>query len=280
MIAAALAVPLLAGCGTYAHTEPDSVAVHERGYHVFPTDKTLDDNCVPTAKTQRLGYGDKAYYYPAGERSWKFGEGQGVDRGPIEVPTSDNQVAKVYGTLKFFLNTDCGTLNAFHQRIGRKVWGPTQAYVNDGDYRGWAAMLGTVIDDPLESGFGAEVPAYPTLDLWKDKAKRDELEAAVEEILPAEIKRQSGGAFFRDFTLTVNRVVPPQGTIDALQREANAKSLKAAQVAENETAATRYEQITACVTEIKDLEACTFIYAVDSGKVAAVVPPGSAVSLR
>lgn len=50
---------------------------------------------------------DDYFYYPAGQRDFDFGEGEGKDSGPFESTTKDNITVKTQGVVKFELSTEC-----------------------------------------------------------------------------------------------------------------------------------------------------------------------------
>lgn len=263
---------------SFADTEPDTVAVHQNGSILIPTDRTLAKDCVGPSSNRFLGIGDEAFYYPAGQRTYAFSSDQGADHAPFEITTSDNQRMTVSGVLTFFLNTDCATLTKFHTEVGRKNWAGQPAFIahTGSPFTGWDAMLDTVLGMPLQASLNANSQPYKTLDLYKSEATRTRLEQAVVAALPAAVSKATGGDYFIRYTLTIQRPVPPKGTIEALEREANATALRNAVIRENQTAKEQYRTITDCIRMGISEERCVLVYGINSGKVQ-ILPYGTPV---
>lgn len=276
IIAIPALVLILAGCGTYADTASDTVAVHETGSMFIPTDRVIVKDCVGASKNQRIGYGDTAYYYPAGVRTWDFSDEESADHGPLYVAVDQQRIA-VSGTLSFTLKTDCETLNAFHAKQGRKNWvGGKPAYINDG-FDGWAAMLDTLIGVPVQTTLSAEAETLDVLPLYQTDAARQELARDVLAALPAEVTDVAGGDFFTFTGLQIKSAIPPQATLDALDRQATAVQNKLAAEAENETNKQRYDTVKDCIDTGLSEQTCVLLYGINSGKVPYLAPEGAVV---
>jgi hypothetical protein len=267
----------LTGC-SFADTQPDTVAVHQNGSILIPTDRTLAKDCVGTSSSAYLGLGDEAFYYPAGQRTYAFSSDNGADHAPFEITTSDNQRMTVSGVLTFFLNTDCAELKKFHTEVGRKNWAGQPAFIaQEGDpFTGWDAMLDITLGQPLQAVLNANSQQYKTLDLYKSEVTRTKLEQAVVTSLPASVSKAAGGDYFIRYTLTIQRPVPPKNTIEALEREANATAQKKAVIRENETAREQYRTVVECMKLGISEDQCVLIYGMNSGKVQ-VLPYGTPV---
>jgi hypothetical protein len=280
VITVAVLVLGLASC-SYADTQPDTVAVHQNGSIFIPADRTLAQKCIGTSKNDYLGLGDEAFYYPAGQRTYTFSSDKGADHAPFEITTSDNQRMTVSGFLTFFLNTDCEVLKKFHTEVGRKNWAGQPAFIaQEGEpFTGWDAMLDVTLGQPLQAALSANSQEYKTLDLYKNEVMRTRLEQAVLATLPTKVRKATGGDYFVRYTLTIQKPVPPQSTIDALEREANATALKNAVVRENETAREQYRTIVDCKKQGISEAQCVLIYGMNSGKVQ-ILPFGTPVFPR
>lgn len=268
----------LAGC-SYADTQPDTVAVHQNGSILIPTDRTLAEDCIETSRSQYLGMGDEAFFYPAGQRTYAFASDKGADHPPFEITTSDNQRMTVSGVLTFFLNTGCEVLKKFHTEVGRKNWAGQPAFIaqdDDDPFTGWDAMLDVVLGQPLQATLSANSQQYKTLDLYKSEATRSRLEQAVVTTLPTAVNKTTGGDYFVRYTLTIQRPIPPKSTIEALEREANATEQKKAVIRENETAKEQYRTIAECIKMGISEEQCVLVFGMNSGKVQ-VLPFGTPV---
>lgn len=72
--------------------------------------------------------GDDYFYYPAGQRDYDFGDGEGKDSGPFESTTSDNITVKTSGVVKFELNTEC---KEYTDPSGKKWTGGVLQYMHE-----------------------------------------------------------------------------------------------------------------------------------------------------
>jgi hypothetical protein len=272
------ALIILFSGASFADTQPDTVAVHQNGSVLIPTDRTLAEDCVGPSANRYLGLGDEAFYYPAGQRTYSFSSDKGADHPPFEIATSDNQRMTVSGVLTFFLNTDCTILNKFHTEVGRKNWAGQPAFIaqEGAPFTGWNAMLDVVLGQPLQVSLGANSQQYKTLDLYKSNTVRTKLEKAVVEALPMAVTKMTGGEYFTRYTLTIQRPLPQKGTVEALERESNAAAQRNAVIRENETAKEQYRTIIECMRMGISEEKCILVYGINSGKVQ-ILPYGTPV---
>ena len=86
---AGLALVLLALAACRTNTEANETAIHVTGYNVIPTSAKVKD-CVKPATNKYIGFGDKAYKYPVGQRTYKFDTGDLADHAPIQIVTKDS----------------------------------------------------------------------------------------------------------------------------------------------------------------------------------------------
>jgi hypothetical protein len=257
---ACLTAVTLTGCSGYA-TEPDQVGVHVNGYVMIRSYRDIA-GCFGVGGKDSSGYdgpGDAHYYYPAGQRTYKFAgdsekeaEALGADSPSIKV-VKDNITLSLTGTVTFSLNTDCDVLKKFHQQIGIKKWGPKQhaAWISDGgdqDYTGWNAMLDVYIEQPLQraatDALLAEQESY--LDLYNGQG-RAAFEKSIQDDLPTSVESLAGGPYFTSFKVQIQKPAIPDGVAQALTAKEIAKAQNEAQKIANQTVTTELESIRALV---------------------------------
>lgn len=236
----------LAGCSTYS-ADSDQVGIHVNGGVFLPVSKTVE-NCIPASGAGVESAGQSYFYYPAGQRTYKFGgetqeeaKSLGAD-GPAVNVVKDNITLRLAGTVTFYLNTDCETLKKFHTQIGVKRWGPNNkpAWISDGgdaDYEGWGYALDTYIDQPLQRAVTDAVVkdgAKSYLELYNG-ADRANFEKAVLADLPGSVKSLAGGNYFTNFTVQIQKPNIPAGVADALTAQEIAKAQNEAQKLTNKT---------------------------------------------
>lgn len=264
---------LLFVTGCRADTQSNEVAVHVTGYDIFPTSKKVVD-CVNPSTNKFIGVGDDAYTYPSGQRSFTFDSKGGSDFQPISVVSKDQVTLTLSGVISFYLNTDCDTLKKFHQQIGSKVWGGHHAYVND-NFQGWTNMLDVELGKPLQNDLTDAASNYGYSDLYLKASVRQELEKQLASTLEGRVKDLTGGDYFQNFKVLINKPQVPQNIEDALNAKAAAVQQNAAQVAQNTTALTAYAQIVQCKRLGISEQQCVLLFGINSGKIT-LVPFGSA----
>lgn len=203
---AGIAVAVLAGCSTTS-TESDQVALLYKGGFIQSREFK---ECVPAAKYDFSGPGDTYYTYPAGQRNWRFNNGEG-DAEPITFTTKDGVEMSVEGVLNFSLNTDCETLQQFHEKIGNRYGAHAGA-------DGWRSVLGTYIAVPLDTAVDRVAQTYTYEQLYLDPVAKAEWERAVGESLPALVGQQTEGdaEYFQGFQVTLGKPEPPTEVKSAL----------------------------------------------------------------
>ena len=253
----AITLMLLAGCSSY-ETESDQVVVMVNGNAVTAADRTIE-LCYGESEGGYDGMGDSHYYYPSGQRTYKFAgatekeaEELGADGSAIKV-VKDNITLLLSGTVTFSLNTNCEVLKKFHQQIGVKKWGEEKkpAWISDGKddtYYGWNAMLDVYIEQPLQraatDALLAEQKTY--LELYNGSG-RAEFEKAVQDDLPGAVRSLAGGDYFVNFKVQIQKPSIPTGVADALTAKEIAKAQNEAQKIANQTVTTELESIKALV---------------------------------
>ncbi|MFB9909307.1 hypothetical protein [Allokutzneria oryzae] len=158
---------------------------------------------------------DDHYYYPAGQRDFTFGDGDGIDSSPLTSTTQDAQEVKVTGTVKFTLNTDCaeftdptgkkwpgGKLQMFHELIAYKY----DAAPTEGGKQmkpGWTSLLRNYVGAALDRATDNEALKYPWQKLYTDAAAKAQWERDVLAQLPSVLKTLTLGVDL----ITVNSVL-------------------------------------------------------------------------
>lgn len=204
------------GCSTVS-TQSDQVALH---YEDGAFASIEYEDCVPAGKRVFDGPGDAHYSYPKGQRTFDFSEAEGAESGVLTVVSKDNQELQISGILTFNLDTDCkddgGMLRQFHENIGLKY----SAYMDeDGDgttSAGWGKMLDAYMGQPLEKTLNTVAQQYDWLALYNDSVTRVAFETAVSEQLGAAIETTAGGAYFENFSLTLQKPKPNAALVEAL----------------------------------------------------------------
>lgn len=196
-----LGIVLLAGCSGVNTNSDQNAVVFDSGW--FGEDTTFKQ-CQGANLNDYYSPGSIGYIYPTGQRTYEFdsvkreaGEGE---TGDIEVVSSEGATLRVRGILNFTLNTDCETLQRFHDRIGLK-YGASEEGVGD-----WTALLNNYLGIPLRDTLKIEARAYTARDLYfdTDGARQKWIDASI-EALPDEIEELAQGPYFdkNAFTLKV-----------------------------------------------------------------------------
>lgn len=283
-IVAAVGLLSLTAC-TSISTQPDEAGLT---YNAGPISDTAFDTCVGPGNRDWDGPGDQHYTYPFGQRTFAFGGDEGLDGAAISVVTSDNVTMSVSGVTTFALNTDCKTLQQFHERIGIKF----QAWMEDGQTTdGWRDMLNIYLKQPLEKAMDAVSKKYGYKALYSDPAVKEKWEDEIVTLASTFIKDQSGADYFcqpgyagagpcGNAVLTLQSPVPPENIRAALTAEQEAVAQNNAQKQKNETVRTELESIRELV-KVLGPEAYVLYKAIQDGKVSVVpVPAGSGINVN
>lgn len=229
LIALAAAVSVLGGCGVAAQTAPDEVAIRYAGNDIALEAETFVQ-CYGPSESDRGGFGDKVYEYPAGQRTFKFStitqpDGTrviepGADAPAIQVTAAGGITLTVNGVITFTPQfQDCEVLRDFHERIGRKYG----AYLRGEDdatttvvegAEGWQEMLGTYVKDPAERALDNASLGYDPFSLTTDPAMKAAWEKAALDAIPVVMKSQSGGEFFKIDSVLLQAPQLPQAMVD------------------------------------------------------------------
>jgi hypothetical protein len=211
-----------AGCST-VNTAPDQIALHYSGGSF--SSQTFKE-CISPGTRNVNGPGEHYFYYPTGQRTFKFSDDAGSDSKPLTASTKDQQELVVKGTITFTLNTSCdkftdstgrewpgGKLQKFNDTIGRKYSAyATEGNVEPGD--GWDQMLGVYIKDIADRAIDNEALKYGWESLYNDVSSKAKWEQDVIGAIPALVKAQAGEDFF-----TINNVVLQKPDISSALKE-------------------------------------------------------------
>ncbi|MGV9413829.1 SPFH domain-containing protein [Nocardia sp. NPDC003693] len=252
-------------------------------YDAGPFSATTFSNCVSPGNREYHGPGDQVYLYPAGQRTFEFAGTEDAEITQATVVSKDDLELQVTGLVTFSLNTDCDTLQQFHERIGIKY----EAYESDG----WVSMLRDYIGHPLERALDDATKAFAWRDLYTSAETKGNWERAVGELLAKYIAEQGGEAFFcspvytpgagdcGDPQLTIQQPIPPEPVRAALTDTQRAIEATRAQGEENVRVTTELEAIRSLVAVLGP-EGYVLYQAIKDGKVQVVpVPNGVGVNI-
>jgi hypothetical protein len=184
------------------------------------------EECVAPGTTAWAGPFDEVYTYTAGQITFDFTGAADAESGPLKFISKDNQEMEATGVVTFDLNTDCKTLQNFHENIGRR-----KNMYNDGDVNGagWVPGLQTYVGQPLLRALQDAGQQYGWDLLRGDGATRAAFEKAVADALPGLVAGATkDDAFFTNFKVTVNK---PQPTNPGLVEQVNQRSAAEARIA-------------------------------------------------
>lgn len=109
---------------------------------------------------------DDYFYYPAGQRDYDFGDGDGKDSAAFTSTTKDGQELKIQGVVKFELNTECkeykdpsgkawpgGVLQYMHENftVQKKAYGDESGDMGDGWSKFLTSYLGAAVDRAIDN---------------------------------------------------------------------------------------------------------------------------------
>jgi SPFH domain/Band 7 family protein len=273
---AAASLLAVAGC-TSINTEPDEVGLHYSGGAITSTQFA---NCVAPGTRNWDGPGDPHYKYPAGQRTYKFGDGKGSDHAAVKAVTKDNVQLSFTGTVTFSLDQTCTMLRRFHEQVGLKDWGGAHAYISDGNYTGWNNMLDVYIGQPLQRAINQTAGDFGYKDLYNGNQARAKAEAEVQQSLPGFVKQLAGDDYFRHFNVALQKPDAPADIVRALEAEQEAVAQNNAQKQQNQRSRTQYDTFTDCKKILSEAN-CVLLYGINSGKVTVIpVPEGSGLAIN
>ena len=134
--------------------------------------------------------GDDYFYYPAGQRDFDFGDGEGKDSGPFASTSSDGLELKTQGVVKFELNTECkeytdakgkkwpgGVLQYMHEMFTaqRGAYTDEDGKVNDA----WRAFLKSYIGTAVDRAIDTASLQHKAWDLYTNQEVKTKWESGV-----------------------------------------------------------------------------------------------------
>ncbi|GAA3124420.1 SPFH domain-containing protein [Streptosporangium carneum] len=285
-----LAVPVLVVCGLFlsgcsrVSTQPDEVVLHYAG-GMFEAIKF--ERCInPSSGATLLGPGDTGYSYPFGQRTFDFSGASDAESKPLSVVSKDNVEMTVSGVATFTLNTDCKTLQRFHEKIGLKF----RAYYEEGESEGWRRMLNIYMRVPLDRAMDAASQEFEWRGLFNDPKVKQAWEARV-GVLARQFIEETGGADYfcnqnytgsgecGDISLTIQKPEPPEALVNALASEQAAKAENVAQTQRNAKVRTEIESIKDLV-RVLGPQGAVLWQAIQKGQVSVVpIPQGSNLNI-
>jgi|JI10StandDraft_1071094.scaffolds.fasta_scaffold419867_2 hypothetical protein len=201
-------------------TPADEIFVH-KGSGI--TEGKENKGCVEPA-TREInwgdGMGDDYFAYPASQRWFDFSKPEGGDAKPFVVVSKDGQQLTIPGRVDFTLNTNCETLQRFHDLVGNRE----QAYIVDGEDGarvagpGWNRILNNYFQLPIDSALDAVAKKYTWRELRSDLTIKDEMNSAVNASLTKLVNQQISGEddFFLNFSTLVRQ---PEAPADLVKTE-------------------------------------------------------------
>lgn len=213
IVATVAATTLLTGCGFQA-AQSGEVGVIQNG-SIFPgADKNLI-GCIAPETTQNQLF-DDVFWYPARQISWDATGGDGSERVPYVVVSNAQAPAEltVPVVVTMDLTSDCDALMEFHRSQGTKY----SAWLTAEDRQtseGWISLLNYAVGQPTEVTLVGMAQKYPWQEIWNDEAIRAEFQQTLQERLPAEIKRRTGGDYFTNIQVTVGKPDPVNDELKA-----------------------------------------------------------------
>ena len=239
---------VLSSCAT-ASAPADLMGVHYAG-GAMSAKKFID--CLEPSNRSGFDPGDGYYFYPTRQISYEASQEKNSERGRFTVVSDDNAELYVPIRVTMQLDTKCETLRKFHEEIGARYNAYIEDWNDSSDYpQGWIDLLNDVVGKPLDATVDRVAQKYEWREVWNNEEVRVEMEDEIEKSIEGMVNAQSGGDFFTDFTVLVNKPDPVNPALkdaianeqtkvaDGQAREAEAKADKA--VAEAQEAVKRAE---------------------------------------
>ncbi|WP_192378641.1 SPFH domain-containing protein [Rhodococcus rhodochrous] len=258
------AVLILTGCSI--STSPDEAGLI---YDAGPLSKTSFQECVAPSARVFYGPADQSFTYPAGQRTYVFGTGEESDIATITVADRDGIDLGVVGQLRFTLNTDCDTLVQFHEKIGLKYEGGQD----------WPGILAVYLQQPLRKAITEATQGMTWRELYQDPAAKATWEKRVKDTLPAAIEQATGGEYFTNIDLSLQKPVLPKELTDQLLATQRAAEAAIAQEEENRRLELKAQGERALI-DLYGADNYVVLKAIEDGKIQILpVPQGAIINL-
>jgi hypothetical protein len=210
------------GCSAPS-TASDEIFVHKgSGW----TEGKEDKGCVEPATRELFwgqGMGDDYFPYPTSQRVFDFTGKDGSDSQPFTVVSKDGQTLRVPGTMSFFLNTDCGAITEFHDKIGNRY----AAYMEDGqDSAGWVQVLNLYLAPSMDATLDRIAKKYTWRELYADVTIKDEMNRTMNAEVSRLVNQQFIGdtEFFQNFEALIQQPLADDDLVAAVKQEETSKA--------------------------------------------------------
>lgn len=142
---------------------------------------------------------DDYFYYPAGQRDFDFGDGEGKDSASFTSTSSDGLELKTQGVVKFELNTEC---KEYTDAKGKKWPGGVLQYMHEtltaqrgayGDEDGtmpaaWGKFLTSYLGAAVDKAVDDQSLGYKAWDLYTNADVKNKWESGVKEKVESVVK--------------------------------------------------------------------------------------------
>lgn len=257
----------LSGCAVTNPNPDENGILYDKG----PIRDTEFNSCVKPGEKKFSSLMDQGFTYPAGQRHFVFAgdNAEGVDRKRYDAPTKDAVTIGVEGQMRFELTGDCELLKQFHEKIGLRYQGDD----------GWLTILRTYLDQPLNRAITEVTQEREWQDLYANPKAKAEWEKAVMDKLSIYVEQASGGKYFTNISLTLQKPILPDELTKALQAAQTAQQENIAQESRNKQIDTEMIAIEKLV-DILGPEAYVTYKAVQDGKIQVLpIPAGASVAI-
>jgi regulator of protease activity HflC (stomatin/prohibitin superfamily) len=169
-------------------------------------------------KTGKADYSDDTLYlYPTTQRQddfnsdrYKPSDPNAADNKDITVTTKDGVPVHIRGNQNFGLNTECDTIRAFHETIGKT----RKAYFNDdGTYnKGWITTMNYYITPATVEQWRDVISTHNVSELWPSTALYTALVDEVNENMPAAVDKRTEGdeKYYNRLTFSLTSITPAE----------------------------------------------------------------------
>lgn len=258
---------------TSINTQPDQKGLW---YKAGPLTSTHFDHCVdPGSRERWKAVADKTFTYPAGQRTFVYGDTPNADTTTIVALTKDNVELTTNGVVRFYLTDDCKLLQKFHEQIGLN-----KAAYMDGDGNlsdGWREVLNIYLKESLQRAVNEATQEFNWKELYNDVKVKADWEKKVSELLPRFVKQGMDGEYFENYSLTIQKPILPPKLQTALQETQTAIEDNNAQKQRNNTVETEAESIKRLV-DILGPDGYNTYQALKNGQITVMpIPQGSGI---
>ncbi|MDD2326262.1 MAG: SPFH domain-containing protein, partial [Alphaproteobacteria bacterium] len=123
--------------------------------------------------------------------------------------TKDGVTLQVAGSVRFELTSDTEALREFHERVGLRM--------KASEEEGWNESLKVYLRAPIERAVTDATQGLKWSEIYGDPAVKAAWEKRVGELLPKYVEQTVGGAYFENFSVTLQKPSLPEDLEKALQ---------------------------------------------------------------